>query len=107
VLLIDIDIEAPSFYDIFRESIKKEQGIVDYLYDNLYNIDKNITLENIISKLNMNLKQEYISILYNPAVVKEILGMTENLKIENSHTSTEYKITQESNFILSNIWVKL
>lgn len=57
VLLMDLDIEAPSFYNIFRDVIKMEKGLVDYLYEELYD-GKKIQLSDIISKLNLNLKGE-------------------------------------------------
>lgn len=57
VLLMDLDIEAPSFYNIFRDVIKMEDGLVDYLYEELYD-GKKIQLSEIISKLNLNLKGE-------------------------------------------------
>ncbi|MCK4257964.1 MAG: AAA family ATPase [Halanaerobiales bacterium] len=33
VLLIDLDLEAPSLYDIFEDKLDIENGLVDYLYD--------------------------------------------------------------------------
>ncbi|MCK4261093.1 MAG: AAA family ATPase [Halanaerobiales bacterium] len=35
VLLIDLDIEAPSLFDIFREKIDVKYGLVDYLYEQM------------------------------------------------------------------------
>lgn len=98
VLLIDLDIEAPSFYDIFRESIKKDYGIVDYLYDNMYNVKKTITLENIISKLNMNLKGE-IFLIPAGKITNEYVTRLEKLKekriYENQYIQDIIKETKE------------
>lgn len=57
VLLMDLDIEAPSFYNIFKEIIKTDKGLVDYLYEKLY-LDNDISLKDIITKINLNLEGE-------------------------------------------------
>jgi len=79
VLLIDLDIEAPSFYDIFKDSIRKEFGMVDYLYDKHNNIDNSVKLEDIISKLNMNLKGE-IFLIPAGKIKREYVKKLESLK---------------------------
>ena len=40
VAIIDLDIEAPSFNDIFEKDIKGNKGIINYLYDSLYKKQK-------------------------------------------------------------------
>lgn len=58
VLLMDLDIEAPSFFNIFKDDIKSKYGLVDYLYEKLYFNKDEIKINHIISKLNLNLKGE-------------------------------------------------
>lgn len=57
VLLMDLDIEAPSFYNIFKDTIKTKLGLVDYLYEELY-LNNEISVKDIITKINLNLKGE-------------------------------------------------
>ena len=48
VLMLDLDIEAPSLHDIFSDKIDLDKGIVDYLYEQEFSGGKTeIELDNI------------------------------------------------------------
>lgn len=86
VLLLDLDIEAPSFYNIFKDDIKTEHGLVDYLYEDLYYDKKSISVSNIISKLNLELKGDIYVIpagKNNISYVKKLEKLKEKRIYEN------------------------
>lgn len=58
VAIIDLDIEAPSFNDIFEDDIKNNNGIINYLFNKLYNINNEDSVVKFVSKLNINLNGE-------------------------------------------------
>lgn len=54
VLLVDLDIEAPSLYDIFKDRLDIQCGLVDYLYEQVTSSDhteKQIKLTDIFSQI--------------------------------------------------------
>jgi len=55
VLMLDLDIEAPSLHDIFSDKINLDKGIVDYLYEQEFSGDKTeIELDNIVSSIKVD-----------------------------------------------------
>ncbi|HAX74208.1 MAG TPA: hypothetical protein DCY20_11860, partial [Firmicutes bacterium] len=55
VAIIDLDIEAPSYNDIFSESIKTNYGLVEYLYNKIYDIpSKDKSESHLMTKLELN-----------------------------------------------------
>ncbi|OBR97162.1 MULTISPECIES: AAA family ATPase [Clostridium] len=78
VALIDMDIEAPSFNDIFSDDIQTENGLVNYLYNKLYNLEK-IEVSSIVSKLSLNTKGD-VYIVPAGNINKKYVKMLESLK---------------------------
>lgn len=100
VLLLDLDIEAPSFYNIFKDDLKVEYGLVDYLYEDLYFKNKkeenNIKINYIISKLNLNLKGE-IYIIPAGKINKNYVSKLEMLKEKRIYENKSIqKVIRES-----------
>lgn len=60
VAIIDLDIEAPSFNDIFENDISNNNGMINYLYNKLYNIksEEDESIVKFVSKLNTNVSGE-------------------------------------------------
>ena len=55
VLMLDLDIEAPSLHDIFSDKIDLDKGIVDYLYEQEFSGGKTeIELDNIVSNIKVD-----------------------------------------------------
>ncbi|MBF8984517.1 AAA family ATPase [Lutibacter sp. B2] len=79
VLLLDLDIEAPSFMNIFQNQHFNEFGMVDYLYESLYSNKHTLKLSDIISKLNLNVEGE-IYILPAGKINKSYVNKLEKLK---------------------------
>lgn len=78
VALIDLDIEAPSFNEIFSDSIQSDKGLVNYLYNKLYNLDK-IEVSSIVSKLQLNAKGD-VYIIPAGSINKKYVKMLDALK---------------------------
>lgn len=78
IALIDLDIEAPSFNEIFSESIQSDKGLMNYLYSKLYNLDK-IEVSSIVSKLPLNAPGD-IYIVPTGSINKKYVKMLEALK---------------------------
>jgi len=50
--MLDLDIEAPSLYDIFSNKIELDKGIVDYLYEQEFaGEEKEIDIDDIVSNI--------------------------------------------------------
>lgn len=69
VAIIDLDIEAPSFNDIFKDDIKNEYGLVKHLYNKMYNItEKNESnrleggISKLVNRLNLNTEGDIYAI---------------------------------------------
>lgn len=94
VALIDMDLEAPSFNEIFRSDIKIDNGLVKYLYNKLYNSDKELTKDertavtSITSKLSLTSSGD-VYIIGAGRVDEKYVKMLEALKqkriIENEY----------------------
>lgn len=57
VLLIDLDIEAPSFFNVFENKLDIEHGLVDYLYERVFQSGKEeptIKITDIFSEIQLN-----------------------------------------------------
>lgn len=55
VLMLDLDIEAPSLYDIFSNKIELDKGIVDYLYEQEFaGEEKDINIDDIVSNIQVD-----------------------------------------------------
>lgn len=78
IALIDLDIEAPSFNEIFSESIQLDKGLMNYLYNKLYNLDK-IEVSSIVSKLPLNAPGD-VYIVPTGSINKKYVKMLEALK---------------------------
>lgn len=78
IALIDLDIEAPSFNEIFSESIQSDKGLMNYLYSKLYNLDK-IEVSSIVSKLPLNASGD-VYIVPTGNINKKYVKMLEALK---------------------------
>jgi ATPases involved in chromosome partitioning len=78
IALIDLDIEAPSFNEIFSESIQSDKGLINYLYGRLYNLDK-IEISSIVSKLSLNVPGD-VYIVPTGSINKKYVKMLEALK---------------------------
>jgi len=78
IALIDLDIEAPSFNEIFSESIQSDKGLMNYLYSKLYNLDK-IEVSSIVSKLPLNAPGD-VYIVPTGSINKKYVKMLEALK---------------------------
>lgn len=78
IALIDLDIEAPSFNEIFSESIQSDKGLMNYLYNKLYNLDK-IEVSSIVSKLPLNATGD-VYIVPTGSINKKYVKMLEALK---------------------------
>ncbi len=78
IALIDLDIEAPSFNEIFSESIQSDKGLMNYLYNKLYNLDK-IEVSSIVSKLQLNIPGD-VYIVPTGNINKKYVKMLEALK---------------------------
>lgn len=87
VLLMDLDLEAPSFYEIFNEYIKNNLGLVDYLYQELYS-NRKIELTEIITKLNLSVAGE-IYLVHAGKMDSEYVEKLELLK-EKRISENEY-----------------
>lgn len=52
VLMLDLDIEAPSLYEIFSDKMDLEKGIVDYLYEQEFGgEEQEINIDDIVSNI--------------------------------------------------------
>lgn len=78
IALIDFDIEAPSFNEIFSDSIQSDKGLMNYLYSKLYNLDK-IEVSSIVSKLPLNAPGD-VYIVPAGSINKKYVKMLEALK---------------------------
>ncbi len=87
VALIDMDIEAPSFNEIFSDDIQTENGLVNYLYNKSYNLEK-IEVSSIVSKLSSNTKGEVYIVPagdINKKYVKMLEALNEKRISENKY----------------------
>lgn len=83
VLILDLDIEAPSFQDIFEDYINKEtKGLVDYLYSKLYSMENEteVPFNSIISKVPLNVKGDIYFVPSTSKLDLEYLRKLELLK---------------------------
>lgn len=90
VAIIDLDIEAPSFKNIFKQSIRSKEGLVNYLYKKMYDIKNDEPLYNLkmVTKLNIGTSGEVYVV---PAgeldleYVKMLEGLKEKRIYENGY----------------------
>lgn len=86
VAIIDLDIEAPSFNNIFKQSIRSREGLVNYLYKKMYDIKDEDP--KIVTKLNIGTLGEVYVV---PAgkldlkYVKMLEGLKEKRIYENGY----------------------
>lgn len=102
VLLMDLDIEAPSFFNIFKDDVKSKYGLVDYLYEKLYFNEDEIKITHIISKLNLNLKGEIYIIpagRSNIGYVKKLEKLKEKRIYENKLIQNVIEETEKKYYI--------
>lgn len=102
VLLMDLDIEAPSFFNIFKDDVKSKYGLVDYLYEKLYFNEDEIKITHIISKLNLNLKGEIYIIpagKSNIEYVKKLEKLKEKRIYENKLIQNVIEETEKKYYI--------
>ncbi|MFT5874731.1 MAG: MinD-like ATPase involved in chromosome partitioning or flagellar assembly [Clostridium sp.] len=78
VALIDLDIEAPSFNEIFSDDIEFDKGLINYLYNKLYDLEK-VEVSSIVSKLSLNTKGE-VYVIPTGNVNRKYVKMLEKLK---------------------------
>lgn len=78
VALIDLDIEAPSFNEIFSDDIEFDKGLINYLYNKLYSLEK-IEVSSIVSKLSLNTKGE-VYVIPTGKINRKYVKMLEKLK---------------------------
>ena len=78
VALIDLDIEAPSFNEIFSDDIEFEKGLINYLYNKLYDLEK-VEVSSIVSKLSLNTKGE-VYVIPTGNINRKYVKMLEKLK---------------------------
>lgn len=105
VILIDLDIEAPSFNAIFRDDIKNSNGLLDYLFNkyskNESKIYENYDVSSVVSKLNLNIKGEiYVVPCGNIDIkyVKDLQLIKESVIYENNYIGELIdKIVEEYN----------
>ncbi len=93
VVLMDLDIEAPSFSSIFKEYIKNDNGLINYLCNiyfkkvkNVINDDNNIS--SIVSKVNLNSDGEMFVVPAGKVdirYVKQIQMLKENVISNNNY----------------------
>ena len=87
VALIDMDIEAPSFNEIFSADIVAENGLVNYLYNKLYHLEE-IKVSSIVSKLSLNVKGDVYIVPtgnINGKYVKMLQALKEKRISENEY----------------------
>ena len=90
VAIIDLDIEAPSFKNIFKQSIRSKEGLVNYLYKKMYDIKDDEPIYNfkMVTKLNIGTSGEVYVV---PAgeldleYVKMLEGLKEKRIYENGY----------------------
>ena len=90
VAIIDLDIEAPSFKNIFKQSIRSKEGLVNYLYKKMYDIKDEEPIYNLkmVTKLNIGTSGEVYVV---PAgeldleYVKMLEGLKEKRIYENGY----------------------
>lgn len=91
VAIIDLDIEAPSFNNIFEKNITNEKGLLNYLYKKVYNISNNNEFfdeTNFITKLDIGtLGDVYVVPAGNLDLkyVKQLEGLKEKRIHENGY----------------------
>lgn len=78
VALIDLDIEAPSFNEIFSDDIEFDKGLINYLYNKLYDLEK-VEVSSIVSKLSLNTKGE-VYVIPTGNINRKYVKMLEKLK---------------------------
>ncbi|MBM7835733.1 tyrosine-protein kinase family protein [Clostridium sardiniense] len=87
VALIDMDIEAPSFNEIFKNEIKSKNGLVEYLYNKMYDLDE-IQLSSMMTKLPLSAKGEVYVLPtgeISPKYVKRLDMLKERRISENQY----------------------
>lgn len=87
VALIDMDIEAPSFNEIFKNEIKAKNGLVEYLYNKMYDLDE-IQLSSMMTKLPLSAKGEVYVLPtgeISPKYVKRLDMLKERRISENQY----------------------
>lgn len=93
VVLIDLDIEAPSFNSIFKNDIKSSNGLVKYLFNkyskNREEISEIEDISSVVTKLNINCKGEIYVIPCGKI----------DLQYVNSLQIIKEKIIYENNYI--------
>lgn len=102
VAIIDLDIEAPSFNDVFEDDINGEKGIINYLYNKLYNIksDENDSIAKFVSKLNVNSDGEVYVIPAGEISLKYIkmLELLKERRIYENQYITEFIMELEKQY---------
>lgn len=86
VAIIDLDIEAPSFNNIFKQSIRSKEGLINYLYKKMYDIKDEEP--KIVTKLNIGTSGEVYVVpagILDLEYVKMLEGLKEKRIYENGY----------------------